>query len=363
MTIKNGKTIKLHAFIGVLILAIFILDCMTPLGIADWFLYSIPIFLAGQTTKRFARGVIILIVALLAAGFFLSPPGAAWYIALFNRITGFICLTFIGFASLRQSTSYKKLMESEKREQQGRKELEGITSSLEQKVKERTRKISALSKALTIAEQRERLRFSQMLHEGLQQILFSVKLHLDTLECGKPGHPEAGDIEMIKENIVKAIRASNSIAIELNPPILKTEGLDSAIRWLASQMAERLGLKIEADVSAELSKVKEVDRILVIQLLRELIFNVAQHAKSPDVRISARKLENTVAVTVEDKGIGFDVQSTRGRDLNTFGMGLFSIEERLRLFDGSLEIRSEPSVGTMIKMILPIDDNIETGEK
>ena len=259
------------------------------------------------------------------------------------------------FGTNTDVTEYKK-MEQSLRDSESQLKIQN--ENLENTVIERTQQVRSLSKALTVAEQRERQRFSQILHENLQQTLFGAKMQLDLVDCGAPESSKENiqDIALVKQLILKAITTTKSLAIELNPPILKTEGLDAALKWLAKHMEERYGLTTFIDVSKDLSNIQDVDQILIIQLTRELLFNILQHARTKEVVLAGKKIDGGIVITLEDKGVGFDVEEVRKRDIHKSGMGFFSIEERLRLFGGKLEIHSEPNKGTQVTITIPMSE-------
>lgn len=237
-------------------------------------------------------------------------------------------------------------------------ELQVLNANLEHLVAERTKQVHDLSKALTIAEQKERLRFSQVLHDDLQQILFSAKIQLDILKTELPALTSqvVDDINRLIDLIDRGIHASKSLALELNPPVLRTEGLDAALQWLGKHMEDRYALKVSVELPPETARIRETDRILIVQIARELLFNVVKHAKSAGVRISGGIHDGHIEVTIEDEGVGFDVEEVRGRDFHRFGMGLFSIQERLHLFGGRLHIESQPGQGTSATIHMPLSE-------
>jgi PAS domain S-box-containing protein len=260
-----------------------------------------------------------------------------------NRLLGVnIDITF-------RKEAEKSLKESEAR-------LKILNENLETMVIQKTQQVRNLAKELTIAEQREKQRFSQLLHEDLQQTLFSAKMRLDTVDCSRNGDMEEAqsDIRETMLSLEKAIEKTRSLAVELNPPILKNEGLDAALNWLIRHMQERYGLAIDIDISKDLSIVRGVDQILIVQLTRELLYNVVKHAHTKDVVIRGIRERESISISVEDKGIGFDAESMRNRAHNSKEMGLFSIEERLNLFGGRLHVQSQPGKGTRITITIPL---------
>jgi signal transduction histidine kinase len=234
--------------------------------------------------------------------------------------------------------------------------LKILNENLENTVAQRTQQVRGLSKELTIAEQRERQRFSSVLHEDLQQILFGAKMLIDTIDFASLKDAEANHQEIleVKKLLQNAISTTKSLAVELNPPILKNEGLDAALKWLARNMEERYGLVICIDISKDLSVVQGIDQILIVQLARELLLNIVKHARTHEVVISGVREGDTVSISIEDKGVGFDVEEMQKNVHDTGKMGLFSITERLRLFGGKLSIQSQTGKGTRIRIEIPL---------
>lgn len=233
--------------------------------------------------------------------------------------------------------------------------LKTLNENLESIIVSRTEQVRQLSKALTLAEQNERKRFSYILHDDLQQILFAAKFRAEMVELHFVSNKNDSSYEIttLLQLLSKAIDTTRAVAIELNPPILENQGLDAALNWLSNHMKERYDLIICIDISEELSSVKGSDQVLIIQLVRELLFNIVKHAKTKDVVLTGHLSGNMVKITIGDKGVGFDVQSVRHADRDKPGMGLFSIQERLHLFGGNLEIDSTLGKGTYITISMP----------
>lgn len=218
--------------------------------------------------------------------------------------------------------------------------------------------VRRLSSALTLAEQRERQRVSQVLHDDLQQILFGIEMRLSmlglALGSGSPPDPPAEDqLESLAVLVEAAIRATRTLAIELHPPVLRGEGLGAALAWLAHHMREMHGLSVAVtyDEGADVPSAEQ--RILVVHVVRELLFNVVKHAHVRRAALSVRALGDHLEICVEDEGVGFEVERLR-QDAQFRSLGLFGIEERLRLFGGSVEIRAAPGHGTRVRIRIPM---------
>ena len=129
---------------------------------------------------------------------------------------------------------------------------------------------------MSLAEQKERQRLSDILHENLQQVLFSIKTRFDLLSNEFTDFPEEmkQDIEDLKMLIIKALDTSKMLAIEFNPPVLKNEGLDAALKWLAHHIESRYHLKVHVNITGEFRIIPNEERVLLVQFVRELLFNV-----------------------------------------------------------------------------------------
>lgn len=257
-----------------------------------------------------------------------------------------------GKAELEQEIVERKqgeaaLVESEHR-------LKVLNENLENMVVQRTVQVRSLSRALALAEQRERKRFAQLLHEDLQQVLLAVRMQVNydfvdqqTIQIAKDEAAEA------KRLIDKALKITRSLALELNPPILRGEGLQAALSWLISHIEKNYGLTVKLDMK-QIPDITEDVHIMIIQMVRELLVNVAKHSgvKMADVCVDTR--QDTLAITVADKGKGFDMPSIRKMEKRV-GYGLFGIDERLRIFGGKLDLVSEPGKGTTATLIIPLE--------
>ncbi len=250
----------------------------------------------------------------------------------------------------------RELEEQKIQLQQSRNDLQKLAQSLEQQVERRTTQVRDLAKALTLAEQKQRQHLSTILHENLQQVLFAVKTRFDllrdTITSGSTDELES-DLKELDSLTTKALDTSKRLAIEFNPPILANEGLDAALHWLAHHLRQRYELEVKVCVPEEFRIIREDERVLLVQLVRELLLNVVKHAKTDIAYVSVERSGNHIHITVEDRGVGFDISAEKKFARERAHMGLFSIEERLRLFGGDLKIMSEPGRGTKVRIILP----------
>jgi signal transduction histidine kinase len=251
-------------------------------------------------------------------------------------------------------------------------ELAKARDTLEQRVEERTAELAdanarlrQLASELSRAEAEERRKMAVTLHEEIGQLLAGIQLRLGRLLKRLPmnasGHapggtgPELRDaLGTLRGFVVECINRTRSLTVELSPPVLYEAGLVAAVRHLAHQSRDRDGVLIEMEASPPEIDLGEERNAFVYRAVRELLNNMAKHARARRGRVELAAGPGQVRVVVEDEGVGFDPDalSTRSQDgRNCFG--LFSIRERLRCYGGGLEVDAAPGRGARFTLVLP----------
>lgn len=238
-------------------------------------------------------------------------------------------------------------------------DAQGGTAVIATDIRERVQaeeKIRALASQLTIAEQEERQRISQILHDDLQQRLFAIKTQLAFLMGGNEQEKSISsmreDLKQVQRWLSDAIGITRSLSVDLSPVITQGEGLAEAVLWLSAQMKERHGLQVQLDAKDSFSQLNSHMRMLLFQTIRELFFNVVKHSGASQVKISLEKLDNHGRITISDTGSGFDVTSVMND--SRAAHGLLVIQDRLGLMGCTMEISSEPGKGTQVIIETPL---------
>jgi PAS domain S-box-containing protein len=222
---------------------------------------------------------------------------------------------------------------------------------------EAEQKIHALASKLAAAEQEERHRISQILHDDLQQRLFAIKTQLAFLKEDTDKNQLSPDLQSTLDQIQgwvsDAINITRSLSIDLSPVILQGEGLSEAILWLAAQMKEQYGLVVKLTVRQELHLADAHIRVMLFQAVREALFNVVKHAETLQTEVTLEQVDGRSRIIVSDAGRGFDQEKVLNDP--TVAHGLLIFRERLNLLGCQMEVRSEPSQGTHIIIERPAE--------
>ena len=242
------------------------------------------------------------------------------------------------------------------RRKRGEEEIQQLSRHLERRVAERTRQVRELTTSLVRAEQRERRRLSETLHDELQQLLYGVQLKLRLARHELSGaRPAEAEQQLVQAEtlLTRGTNVTRQLSVDLNPPILKHEGLKSVLQWLQGQMKELHGLNVSLEADGEIPVEDGDVRVVLFQILRELLFNVAKHSRTLDANVSIRELDGHVVIDVHDDGQGFDPKLAEATHSDKPSVGLRSVRERVGLLGGELHVDSRPGDGTTVQIRLP----------
>jgi two-component system CheB/CheR fusion protein len=159
----------------------------------------------------------------------------------------------------------------------------------------------------------------------------------------------------MSEIVDQILQATRTLVVELNPPVLQSAGVNEALQWVVSHMKERYDLEVDLSAQAEYQIPDQEIRALLVQMVRELLFNVVKHAGTNKAQVKLWQEGEMLLIRVEDKGKGFNPQLFKDNlEKNTSGFGLFRMEERLNLIGGRLEVDTAPGQGARITIIIPV---------
>ncbi|NBC11992.1 MAG: response regulator [Gammaproteobacteria bacterium] len=235
-----------------------------------------------------------------------------------------------------------------------------------QELRRRSEQLARLSKQLSLAEQRERKRLAQVIHDDLQQLLVAAELSLQRvgrrLPAGEGMEQLHDTLAGASDLLQQATGVARSLVGDLSPPILHEAGLVEALEWLARRMRGRYGLDVALSLDAAAAPASDDVRSVLFDAVREALFNVVKHAETDRVRLSLlRSGDARLRLLVEDDGVGFDGTARRDDSSPEEGFGLFSMGERLHMLGGQLRVASEGGRGTRVEITAPLSGDADLG--
>lgn len=232
----------------------------------------------------------------------------------------------------------------------------------EEQLRRNQEQLRALASDLVLTGEQERRRIAIELHDGVGQALSVVKMKLGALRAFAATSSKA--VKVLDEVCVltdQVIQATRSLTFDLSPPILYELGLEAAIEWLAEQFQERHDIQIAVEDDRQSKPLNNDVRILLFQMVRELLLNAVKHAQGRHAYVFISRRNREIQIEIADDGIGFDHSPVdpgffKGR---SSGFGLFSIRERLNFLGGNFQIESESGHGTRVVVVAPLQDEGE----
>jgi signal transduction histidine kinase len=203
----------------------------------------------------------------------------------------------------------------------------------------------ALFDAVLEAQEAERGRIAESLHNGVGQILYATKLQLDQLEVGNG----ATALNRADQLLADAIRQTRTLSHELVPSVLREFGLAAALRDIVCGLRSpnlRFTCTVELDEEPPLPQPLQV---AVYRMAQELAQNVVKHAQATEASLALEAVPGLVLLRAEDNGAGFAPESASGT-----GIGLRTIRDRVALLGGSVDMGSSPEFGTYVRIRFPL---------
>ena len=235
--------------------------------------------------------------------------------------------------------------------------LEDVTEQkrAEQKILEDQKQLRTLTSELVLSEERERRQIATDLHDSIGQILAFSDRELGSLRKSVP-QKLIESVSEIRHYIKQAIEQTRTLTFDLSPPALYDIGFEAALEELIEQFCKEKKIECYFDSHDQCEPLADHVKILLYRSVRELLVNIAKHARAKSVRITSYRLNNNILLTVEDDGKGFDLSKLENKFHETKRFGLFSIRERLRHIGGRFKIQSANGNGTKITLQAPLKD-------
>ncbi len=219
-------------------------------------------------------------------------------------------------------------------------------TQLFEQVKTGRDRMEILSRRLLDVQETERRAIARELHDEIGQALTALKIDLQILQPSVP----APAVEQLAESIRivdRALQQVRDLSLDLRPPLLDDLGLPAALRWYVDRQAQRGGLIAELNVDTLRERLAPELETVCFRVVQEAVTNTIRHAHAQRLYVELIRREEHLLLTIQDDGRGFEVSNARAKSGTS--LGLRSMEERVWLSGGELEIESTPGRGTIVQ--------------
>ncbi|MGC1485015.1 MAG: PAS domain S-box protein [Candidatus Acidiferrum sp.] len=240
-----------------------------------------------------------------------------------------------------------------------RKEIAERTEA-QQRLHESEKSLRQLSLRLLQTQDEERRRIGRDLHDSVGQYLVGLKMKVDSLKssAGPNQRGVSGDLAECSQLIEEAIAEVRTISYLLYPPMLEELGLKSAVPWYLDGFTKRSGIKTTFEVSPGFDRIPDDLELALFRVLQESLTNVHRHSGSTTATVRLLTQNQAAILQIMDEGAGMQSKNLEDRVqdwMGAFGVGLRSMNERLRQLGGHLELSSNRE-GTTVTATLPLPE-------
>jgi PAS domain S-box-containing protein len=235
-----------------------------------------------------------------------------------------------------------------------------------QETQKHEQELRVLASQLSSAEDRERRRLALAIHDSLGQTLSVVKLNLEALQRESKASPRGG--EGLSESLRlmdQLIDQTRTFTFDLYPAMLDDLGLVPTLRSYRKKFGEQTGIRVEVSEAGEPIPLPTPIVNYLFRAIKELLHNVAKHARAKEVVVSVHWKSDRVRVVVADDGRGMAANLTPDTlppcpppagegGYGRGGLGLLGIRERIASLGGKFLLESWPDRGTQVILEVPI---------
>ncbi len=209
-----------------------------------------------------------------------------------------------------------------------------------------------LTRRVVEAEENERRRIAQELHDRVGQNLSALNINLDIVQEGLGGHAalrqRVADSLRLVESTLQTIE---NVMAELRPPLLDEYGMGAALGGFADDFSRRTGIRVEVREEPGVSRALAPPAALALfRIGQEALTNVAKHSGATTVDVEIKRAHSGLEIAIADDGAGFDTAAAAARGR----WGMTTMRERAQAVGGHFSLQSAHGEGTIVRVWVPL---------
>lgn len=231
---------------------------------------------------------------------------------------------------------------------------------IENELVEREAMRRELLRHIVLAQEDERSRIARELHDETAQFLTAFSLNLATMQNTITRNGKLGALLENLQNLSKSMsQGIHRMVYDLRPAQLDDLGLAAALQSLADKKRSA-GLDVRFEIDGQSQRLDPIIETVIFRIAQESLTNVTKHAQSPRATLQLHLNSEQVSLHVHDQGVGFDPHQ---KSYGEHGWGLVGMRERAESVGGLFQVYSALGEGTLIEVIIPLNDANNSGKR
>lgn len=197
------------------------------------------------------------------------------------------------------------------------------------------------------------------IHDGIGQLLTSLKFQIESINLNDYTHSKTklNEAKHLIKDVIKEVRR---VTFNLKPTVLSDYGISAGLTVFIKEINKLTDVELNFINKTNFSKrLPSKIENNIYRIVQEAINNAIKYAKTPTIEVDLEHNDKYLYITIQDEGIGFDEKLLEKPNFKAeSGNGFFNMFERTEYINGNLEVNSEPGKGTIVKLIVPLNEYI-----
>ena len=217
------------------------------------------------------------------------------------------------------------------------------------------RRVRDLAGRLITAQEGERARIARDLHDDVGQRIALMLIAMSRISghIGGESREASDELDGVQQRMTALSKDLRALSHQLHPGLLEHLGLVKSLESHCRAVAAESGISVRVDVAGELGTLPADAELCLYRVAQEGLHNVVKHARARSARVSLARRDGHIAMSIEDDGRGFE----SGTAAEHRGLGLMSLDERVRMLDGTFAIATSRQTGTIMSVTIPVDQS------
>lgn len=241
--------------------------------------------------------------------------------------------------------------------------LEYLSGDLNQvtRILESAKNRQLIGLKIILAQEEERKRMAREIHDGPAQTLANLVLRTEIAErmlMKQEFQLVQEELMELKSQVRSGLEEIRKIIFNLRPMALDDLGLVPTLRKFVQDFEEKTKIRAVFETAGRELRMPSAMEAAVYRLVQEAFSNALKHASPTYVSLEIKFYPKRILITIQDNGVGFDVEQTMARSKKNSHYGLIGMNERVELLNGKMDIQSARGQGTKISISIPVSTDL-----